>query len=422
MASVFIRMINQFQPTAKQREFLTNPAQIRLFLAGFGTGKTTVNVIETFYQMMVVHPGYTGLVCTPTYKHLLQGFLETWKKLIPQEYWSMNIGNQTIFLNNGSKIFLRHAGDGGLNLAGINAAFVSIDEAALIDDPDAFKQALSRLREGAPGKPLRAILTTTPNGFNWIPDEFGFSPDNNKWIGNEGCWTDVAGLRSTIRAKTTDNEHLPPSYIQNLLNNPPAWVSQYVNAEYTKAEGMVFGEFSHAINVVPPTVLPIKYKNIAVGIDWGYAANGSAIVLGETPAGNLVVLEEHSHKNMLVDKTGWFRIFDDIEAKYRVDAWFCDPAMPAYIESLRVHFRQKELVYSANNKRVAGMQVVKSLFHSKKLFILEDCTVLIDEIGRLKYKTDSEDSVKKDDHCIDAMRYAVMGITEVFDRGRWSNR
>jgi len=415
-------MINQFLPTTKQREFLTNPAQIRLFLAGFGTGKTTVNVIETFYQMTVVHPGYTGLVCAPSYKHLQQGWLETWRKLIPQEYYSMNIGNQTIFLTNGSKIFLRHAGDGGLNLAGINAAFVSIDEAALIDDEEAFKLALSRLRQGASGQPLRAILTTTPNGFNWLPDDFGFGADGNKWFGDNNCWTDALGLRSTIRAKTNDNEHLPLSYIQNLLSNPPVWVSQYVNAEYTKSEGMVFLEFSHAINVVPATVLPIKYRNIVVGIDWGYAANGAAVVLGETPAGNLVVIEEHSYKNMLVDKTGWFRIFDEIEKKYRIDGWFCDPAMPAYIESLRVHFRQKELVYSANNKRVAGMQAVKSLFHSKKLFILEDCKVLIDEIQRLKYKTDSEDSVKKDDHCIDAMRYAVMGITEVFDRGRWSNR
>lgn len=403
----------------KQREFLTNPARIRLFLAGFGTGKTYINVWETFYQMMIVHPGYTGLVCAPTYKHLQQGWLETWKKLIPQSYWTMNVGQQIIFLNNGSKIFLRHAGEGGLNLAGINAAFVSIDEAALIDDPEAFKQALSRLREGKPGQPLRAILTSTPNGFSWLPKEFGFGPDNNKWFGNNNCWTDSLGLRSTIRAKTTDNTHLPTAYMENLLNNPPEWVEQYVNAGYTKAEGMVFKEFSYDANVVNSTVLPVRYKNIVVGIDWGYAANGAAIVLGQTPQGNYVVIEEHSYKNMLVDKTGWFRIFDNINKKYHIDGWFCDPAMPAYIQALRIHFGQKELVYEANNKRIAGMQKMKSCFYQKKLFILEDCKVLLEEVQQLKFKNDSEDSEKKDDHCVDATRYALMGIVELFDRGRW---
>lgn len=370
--------------------------------------------------MMIIHPGYTGLVCAPTYKHLQQGWLETWKKLIPQSYWTMNVGQQIIFLNNGSKIFLRHAGEGGLNLAGINAAFVSIDEAALIDDPEAFKQALSRLREGKPGQPLRAILTSTPNGFSWLPKEFGFGADNNKWFGNNSCWTDSDGVRSTIRAKTTDNTHLPASYIQNLLNNPPDWVEQYVNAGYTKAEGMVFKEFSYDTNVVNSTVLPVRYKNIVVGIDWGYAANGAAIVLGETPQGNYVVIEEHSYKNMLVDKTGWFRIFDSINKKYHIDGWFCDPAMPAYIESLRIHFGQKELVYSANNKRIAGMQKMKSCFYQKKLYILEDCKVLLEEVQQLKFKNDSEDSEKKDDHCVDATRYALMGIVEHFDRGRWN--
>ena len=413
-------MINIPQFTSKQRQFLINPARIRLFLAGFGTGKTFINVWETFYQLMSVHPGYTGLVCAPTYKHLQQGWLETWKKLIPQSYWTMNIGQQIIFLNNGSKIFLRHAGDGGLNLAGINACFVSIDEAALIDDPEAFKQALSRLREGAPGQPLRAILTSTPAGYNWMPEEFGFSHDNSKWFGDNNCWTDSLGLRSTIRAKTTDNHHLPEAYIHNLLNNPPEWVEQYVNAGYTKAEGMVFKEFSYDGNVVSSTLLPSRYKNIVVGIDWGYTHNGAAIVLGETPQGNYVVIEEHVHRNVLYDAGGWFKIFKGITTRYRIDGWLCDPAQPAYIQSLRVFFGQKELVYEANNRRIPGIQKIKSLFYQKKLFLLEDCKALINEVQKWKFAEDKEDGIKDNDDAIDALRYAVMGLAELFNKHQWS--
>lgn len=407
--------------TPSQRAFLTDPSCVRLFLAGFGTGKTYVNVWETFYQMTIEHPGYTGLVIAPTFKHLQQGWLETWKKLIPQEYWFMNVQQQIINLFNGSKIFLRYAND-GFNLAGINAAFVSIDEAALIDDPEAFKQAMSRLREGMPDKPLRAILTTTPNGFNWIPETFGTGYDNSEWFGTNASWHNKDYSRSTIRAKTTDNPYLPEAYIQNLLSNSPEWVEQYINAGYTKAEGLVFKEFSISSNTIITSLVPKRFKHIVVGVDWGYANNGSAIVLGQTLQGNYVVIEEHAHKNMLVDKNGWFKIFEEIDDKYRVHAWFADPAQPAYIESLRIFFGQKELIYAANNKRIPGTHKVKSLFHQKKLYIHDTCNILIKEIQTLQYKKDSEDSIKKNDHCVDALRYAVMGIIDAFDQDQWTKK
>lgn len=408
----------KFIPTDKQKEFLTNPATIRLFLAGFGTGKTTVNVIETFYQMVFEHPGYAGLVIAPTFKHIQQAFLMEWKKLIPQALWTMNVQQQTITLFNNSTIFLRYAND-GLNLAGINAAFVSIDEAALMDDPEAFRAAMSRLRQGAPNKPLRAILTTTPNGYSYITDEFGIGPDNNKWFGTGSEWHSEDYNRATVRAKTTDNPHLPKSYIKSLLENSPEWVAQYVNAEYTKAEGLVFKEFSYSTHVIKSDIIPKKFRRIVCGIDWGYTNNGSAIVIAETMQGNYVVIEEHVHKNMLVDSNGWFKIFEDINKRYYINTWLADPAQPAYIESLRIHFKQRELVYAANNKRLSGTQTIKSLFHQKKLYVNESCSVLIGELTRLKYKENSEDSVKKNDHCVDALRYGVMGIID-FDLNQWS--
>lgn len=399
--------------TSKQKEFLSNPASVRLFLAGFGTGKTFINVVETFYQMMIVHPGYSGLVVAPTFKHLQQGWYESWKKLVPASYWTMNVQQQVIYLNNGSKIFLRYAND-GLNLAGINAAFVSIDEAALIDDPEAFKQAMSRLREGKPGQPLRAILTSTPNGYNWLPQEFGGGYDNLKWFGEANSWHNEEFTRATIRAKTTDNPNLPETYIQSLLANSPDWVEQYIMAQYTKAEGLVLKEFDPAIHLVKKEVLPKKFKTIVVGCDWGFTHNGAAIVLGETPTGNYVVIEEHVYKGMIVDKNGWFKVFDKILADWNPDYWCCDPAQPAYIQAMRVHFNQKELVYEANNRRIPGIQKMKSLLHQKKLFIRDNCTNLIQEIQNWKYKSGSEEAEKVGDDGCDALRYGLLGITRDF--------
>jgi phage terminase large subunit len=133
-----------------------------------------------------------------------------------------------------------------------------------------------------------------------------------------------------------------------------------------------------------------------------------------------VVIEEHVHRNVLYDAGGWFKIFRGITERYRIDGWLCDPAQPAYITALRIFFAQKELVYEANNRRIPGIQRMKSLFYQKKLFILEDCKCLINEVQKWKFSPDKEDGIKEGDDAIDATRYAVMGLSELFDKGRWS--
>jgi phage terminase large subunit len=197
------------------------------------------------------------------------------------------------------------------------------------------------------------------------------------------------------------------------MSNSPEWVEQYINAGYTKAEGLVFKEFDPAYHLVKSDLLPRRYNNIVVGIDWGYSHNGSAVVLGETPQGNYVVIAEHVHKGMIVDRDGWFKVFEQIRVDHRPDAWFCDPAQPAYIAAMRSYFKQKELVYEANNRRIPGIQKVKSLFYQKRLYVLDQCTSLINELQTWKFAPDKEDGIKLDDDCVDSLRYAVVGMCDL---------
>lgn len=400
-------MMFDFKFHPKQIAFLTDPSPFRLFLAGYGTGKTFINVVETFIQMWFEHPGYRGLVIAPTYKHIQQGWLETWKKVIPQEYWEFNVQSQVIQLKNGSKVFLRYVDDGS-NLAGVNCAFVSIDEAALIEDPEAFRAAVARLREGAPGKPLRCILTSTPNGFNWLPKEFGMGVDMLEWFGDKDHWSNEAYTKATIRASTSDNPNLPEQYLESLLENSPEWVDQYFHAKYTKSEGLVFKQFDPAIHVI--SEIPTAWKDKGVGIDWGFTHNGVALVGGITPRGNIVIFKEETHKGLVYDSEGWFSIFDQIKLENKPNWYVCDPSEPAYITALRNHFKQKQLVYEANNRRRESIRVIQSLFSQNKLFIHKSCRTLIQEIQNWKFREGTEDGVKAGDDSIDAMRYLVMQL------------
>jgi phage terminase large subunit len=97
---------------------------------------------------------------------------------------------------------------------------------------------------------------------------------------------------------------------------------------------------------------------------------------------------------------------------------WCDPSAPALIEDVQ---RLGIGCEPADNDVFTGIQRVKSRFKQGSLFIDQGCSHLLREIDSYSYEKDksgkgfSEHPVKVDDHCVDALRYAVMGGGELVD-------
>jgi hypothetical protein len=71
----------------------------------------------------------------------------------------------------------------------------------------------------------------------------------------------------------------------------------------------------------------------------------------------------------------------------------------------------------ANNSRRPGINAIRSLCYRDRIHVADSCEVLIDQLLRARWRTSGrsendapEDMVKRDDHAVDALRYAVMGM------------
>mgnify|MGYP001546794156 CR=1 FL=1 len=173
------------KPHSAQRAFLRDPARIRAFVGGIGSGKTWAGAVEVLRQPA----GSRGMVVAPTYRVLkdatLPAFMDAARAFVVEHKRAEMVTR----LVNGTKILWRTAKEPD-RLRGPNLGWVWIDEAAMIKSPEAFEVLIGRLRL-APG---RAWITTTPKGFNWVHD---LAAD------------DKTGVH---RASTRDNKALPDDF------------------------------------------------------------------------------------------------------------------------------------------------------------------------------------------------------------------
>jgi hypothetical protein len=133
----------------------------------------------------------------------------------------------------GSKVLFRSA-DNPARLKGPNLAWVGIDEGALISRT-AWEVAISRIRHPS-ARRLSAFITTTPEGFNWLFDEFV----QKKRRGYE-----------VIYARTDENRYLPEEYVRDLAAAyDPMLVRQYLMGEFVNpSAGRVYQPFDRSVHV-----------------------------------------------------------------------------------------------------------------------------------------------------------------------------
>lgn len=73
-----------------------------------------------------------------------------------------------------------------------------------------------------------------------------------------------------VRAKVTDNPHLPQSYIDNLNTLPEALRRAYLEGDWDIFEGQVFTEWRKELHVCEPFEIPASWSRFR-SLDWGYS-------------------------------------------------------------------------------------------------------------------------------------------------------
>lgn len=420
-------------PLPKQQAFMNaalnekGPAYI-LYSGGVGSGKTLIGCV-TLLTMAFLHPG-DYLICRlfnpelklTTYK----AFLEICPKELIEEH---RVADQIIKIKTVtggiSNVIFRGLEEPDKHRSlNLNAAY--IDEASQVSE-EAFTLLQSRLR----GKYYRKILcTTNPNGHSWL---------YRYWIKKDFGNANAKKQFFSVHAPSTENVHLPDGYVQNMLDS---WSDERVRREvmgsWDAFQGQVYTEFERGKHVIKPFVIPKEWTRF-VGLDHGYRNPAAAIWCAMDYDGNVYAYREFYQSEWIIEEIvkGRKQIAPgilELSKNEKIEGIWVDPSTRAdrgkesdfttYLEYLP---RDLSLI-PANNEVALGIDRVKQLLKpdlrtgQPRLFIFETCSNLIEQMSQYRYeeltpgqemnKNVKESPVKKDDHAIDALRYAIMSRPE----------
>lgn len=244
--------------------------------------------------------------------------------------------------------------------------------------------------------------TNTDSPFHWL---------KKNYIDKEG--PDV----KEFKFKLEDNSHLPEAYVTNLKKSyTGVWKQRFIDGLWVLAEGSIYPMWDpdkHFILIPVPDIN--THQKYIVGIDYGIT-NPTVFQLirfdsghGRSPSNIYLIKEGYCDAQgmtdgMLADQ------FNRFMEGIRPELVYVDPSAKSFINELRM--RRQWNIVEANNEVIPGIQCVSNMLEAGNLYIGNTCIYTAAEFGSYCWDQNAqlrgEDKpVKRADHCMDALRYAL---------------
>lgn len=226
-----------------QEEFILSEAKKALLLGGIGAGKSFSGA-HFAINMLANYPKSAGLITANTYTQLVNATV----KALVTELEILNVPHKAVL--GGAKKYIQvydtpiylYSLERPDSIRGIEVGWWWSDESAF-SKREAIQVCRGRIRDK--NGPLYERHTTSPNGYNWLYDEFENKDGKKK--------TKTTHL---IRGITKENIFLPDGYYESLLEdyggpeNPLA--KQELFGQFTNlSEGAIYWGFDRNVNVQP---------------------------------------------------------------------------------------------------------------------------------------------------------------------------
>jgi len=416
---------------AAQRECLDalreGDADIVAFLAGYGTGKSIFGARWLIAQALA-HPGSRFLAMGIDFTKARDTTFRILKEQLPGTGSGTRSASEAgpatspivadytrsdhrLVLENGSVIVLgsgddwtRHAGDefGGIWL----------------DEPSHYSANLHDLLEMLGGRlrgvdgPQQLCWTLTGNGYNGAWEIIEQRQDETG---------DPIGLEiDCVRASTLANPYLAEGTRDRFKRQYEGTgrEAQALEGAFAAAQGLVYSGFRRDRHVVAPESAwdRIDDEWRCYGYDAGWADPRVVLELGRAPTGQLVVLDEFYERESHIEAAiEWLEAEGKPRGKLFAEH---DPADIAKFS--RAGYRTRK----ATKDLDSGIADVRRRLGTDDdgrvgLVVSRDCEHLIGEF--LGYKTEDVGTGRADDHCLDALRYAVHGLDQGSRLSSWDD-
>ena len=394
----------------KQRLILETRCRFPFYSGAFGAGKTLLGCHKIIKECLE-NPRSVALCASQTYPQLRDTVVKTFfeeLELLQQRFndvgcnivlvksWNKTEYKLTLF--NGSIVLFRSCEDYS-KFKSLNLDFFFIDEPVDVSE-EIFYMLQGRLR-GRHTRHHFGVLCGNPTNQNsWIYDLFFKNPPSEDYY--------------IVQTSSYDNIFLPDGYVESLEKAyDDDWTKRYLKGEWFNFEGLIYQELQRDVHVKDFSDTRYSYEEYLGGFDYGYRNPCCLLVLARDSDDNLIVLEE-LYRSGLTNSEIATKVKEIVEPYMNnFRSVLADPSMPAVIDEIdRFGIRCKP----GDNDVVSGISVVKNHLKQRSLFIDKSCVNLIRELESYQYEKDtfgrdfSERPVKKDDHAVDALRYAAMGV------------
>lgn len=430
----------------RQMEFFAagKTHDIRGFVGGNGSGKSTANAYETRLHLSGKYPSWwKGLrfyepidawVCARENKALREGIQELLfggigeddigSGLIDREdimehgviqAWAMSgtancLGSfrckhytDGVF-DGWSKCEFKTYAQGWKEFQGPTRQWITLDEEP--DDVKIYAECLMRLRskDGRPEGSLAAYFTPT-QGFSktylaFVPDGVcpdGEHPNNPK--------------KYTVRVSSKEVPHLSKEYIDSMIEElkiaDPMNIEARIEGIAAMGSGLVY-PVREDFAVVPKFPIPTYWRK-AYGMDPGQA-NFAVIWIAEDPnTGVKYIYDEYKngkvvyliHAEAIKARGDW--ICGGIDPHEAVKPRDTGETVQTYFESLGLN------IIAAKGDPDALRARIRAMFETGALKILDTCLGVVKELRTYRFDSEDPNSIARnqDDHRMDAMMYAL---------------
>lgn len=352
-------------------------------IAGVQSGKTFLGSIWAGKKIQEFPKG-NGIIGAPTYKILQQSTLDKFFQNFPmlRKYYKEAKGE--IELPTGGKVFVRSF-DQPLGAEGITANWEWVDEAGQMP-----RLAWTILKSRVAMTGGQILITTTPYSLNWLHEEF-YLP----WQRHEDSRLSVFTWASI------DNPNFPKEHFEAEKKrlSPEEFARRYCG-EFSKMEGLVYDLPKDQIIVARP----INVRDVILGFDFGFHNAAAGVVIKIDNDSNYFLTNEYYESGKVQDEIESDLKKLQLETNFR-DV-YPDPAEPDRIENMKRH---GFYVKNVDKNVVLGIDRVRELIRKRQLFVFDTCKDVIDEFNSYRYDPEKpkEEPIKMNDHCMDAIRYAV---------------
>lgn len=403
---------------AAQQALHDSQAPRRVVRFGRRGGKTLAAAVELV--CLLLQPRKRAWVVAPTHDlteriwrevcrllfDVLGAKCESWRETMPRELklpWGSYLGGKST------------TGSGQLSLVGDSLDAIVWDECAL--SPGAVWEL--RLQPNLADRDGWALFTSTPEGFNHFYNKWQQTQTDPDWEG--------------FYAPSWANPHLPARTIEEARRQFSAeFFAQTYEARFTRLVGRVYPEFEEAVHVrrlAFDADLPLHMT-----FDFGTTEDSPFVCLWvqETPENVIHVLRELVVANRSTAECGELVVAEHEQAGYPRATWASgDPAARdgrLVLDQVCKAVLPRQGVVWQQHALEAGIEAIRQRLRplgqaaglpasdpAVRLLVDPACACLIREFHLYRRREHQEGTdiqphpIKEHDHCLDALRYYVMG-------------